>query len=177
MDAVMAMEGNGPRSGDPVRMNVLLFSRDPIALDATACKIIDLPPEYVPTSQPGKEWSLGTYRDDEIELIGDPVGAFINRNFRIDRKPVTVLKSNNAASFVKNIVSSRPVIISERCKHCGVCVQVCPVNPKALNWPDNNKEKPPVYDYRKCIRCFCCQELCPEWAITIKTPLWGRILL
>ena len=48
MDGIMAMEGNGPRSGDPKRMNVLLLSSDPIALDATACRIIDLTPRSCP---------------------------------------------------------------------------------------------------------------------------------
>ena len=35
VDGIVAMEGNGPRGGDPVQMNVLLLSADPIALDAT----------------------------------------------------------------------------------------------------------------------------------------------
>lgn len=42
MDGIMAMEGNGPRSGKPKKMGVLLFSSDPVAIDATACRIIDL---------------------------------------------------------------------------------------------------------------------------------------
>ena len=40
MDGIMAMEGNGPRGGDPRQMNVLLFSRDPIAMDATMCRMV-----------------------------------------------------------------------------------------------------------------------------------------
>jgi uncharacterized protein (DUF362 family) len=35
MDGIRAMEGNGPRGGKPFSMNILLFSSDPIALDAT----------------------------------------------------------------------------------------------------------------------------------------------
>ena len=34
MDGIVAMEGNGPGSGDPVPMNVLLMSTDPVALDS-----------------------------------------------------------------------------------------------------------------------------------------------
>lgn len=37
MDGIMAMEGNGPRSGKLKQLNVFLLSSDPIALDATAC--------------------------------------------------------------------------------------------------------------------------------------------
>ena len=71
MDAVMAMEGNGPRSGRPKPLNALLFSRDPIALDAIACKMIDLDPEFVPTSKPGELAGLGTYRYENIKVVGD----------------------------------------------------------------------------------------------------------
>jgi uncharacterized protein (DUF362 family) len=39
---------------------VLLFSRDPVALDATACKLIDFNPEYVHTSMPEEKSGLGT---------------------------------------------------------------------------------------------------------------------
>ena len=45
MDGVMAMEGNGPMNGKPKKMGVLLFSADPIALDATVCRIIGVDPK------------------------------------------------------------------------------------------------------------------------------------
>lgn len=44
MDGIFAMEGNGPRGGSPRKMDVLLFSRDPIALDATVCRLMNLDP-------------------------------------------------------------------------------------------------------------------------------------
>ncbi|MFC1907626.1 DUF362 domain-containing protein, partial [Chloroflexota bacterium] len=59
MDGIMAMEGNGPMGGKPKKLGVLLFSRDPVALDSIACKIIDLKPEFVPTSKPGEKAGLG----------------------------------------------------------------------------------------------------------------------
>ena len=34
MDGITAMEGNGPGSGDPVAMNLILMSTDPVALDS-----------------------------------------------------------------------------------------------------------------------------------------------
>ena len=69
MDGIMAMEGNGPGGGDPFAMNVLLFSQDPIALDATACMLVELSPEHVPTMRPGRDWGLGTYLREEIEIV------------------------------------------------------------------------------------------------------------
>ena len=61
MDGIIAMEGNGPTSGDPVPMNVLLFSRDPVALDAVFCHLVALDPELVPTNVMGKKrgWEPG----------------------------------------------------------------------------------------------------------------------
>ena len=40
MDGIMAMEGNGPRSGNPKKLNVLLLSSDAVALDYVASQII-----------------------------------------------------------------------------------------------------------------------------------------
>jgi uncharacterized protein (DUF362 family) len=42
MDGIIATEGNGPRGGKARPMKVLLFSTDPIALDATVCRIVDI---------------------------------------------------------------------------------------------------------------------------------------
>jgi len=177
VDGIMAMEGNGPRSGNPVKMNVLLFSRDPIALDATICRMIDLKPDYVPTMKPGREWGLGTDKSEEIEIVGDPLTSFINTGFKAARRPPARVQWVGSISFLFNLFGSRPVIWEEKCVCCGVCIEVCPVKPKALNWRavDKQELQPPVFDYSKCIRCYCCQEMCPEKAIRVKTPLLGRI--
>lgn len=69
MDGIAAMEGNGPGSGTPVRMNVLLFSEDPVAIDAVFCRLTDLDPELIPTNVQGEELGIGTYHFDNIEII------------------------------------------------------------------------------------------------------------
>ena len=61
-----------------------------------------------------------------------------------------------------------PVLIYYNwCKKCGICVEACPVEGKALQFK-NGRRKPPVYNYHECIRCFCCQEMCPHKAIQVK---------
>ncbi len=176
MDGITAMDGSGPRTGKPVQMNVLLFSRDPVALDAVMCRIIDLDPELVPTITAGKEYGLGTYYKSEIEILGDPLKDFTNKDFDVVRKPIEVVTRKGTVPFVKNLISPRPVISSRQCVKCGTCVDICPVKPKALNWRDENREESPLYRYKRCIRCFCCQELCPENAISIKDPLLRRLV-
>ena len=79
MDGITAMEGNGPRSGKPKQLNVLLLSTDPIALDATACKIINLNPEFVPTSKLGEKAGLGTYHTENIEIVGEQIDLLLTK--------------------------------------------------------------------------------------------------
>lgn len=175
MDGIIAMEGNGPRGGTPRPMHVLLFSPDPIALDATVCRMIDLDPAFVPTNLPGQEWGLGTFQESEIELLGDPFESFICKDFNVVRKPVKQVTAANNIAFLRNLISPKPVIDPAKCDLCGTCVRVCPAQPKAVDWHEGDKSRPPAYNYDRCIRCFCCQELCPELAISIKTPFLARL--
>jgi uncharacterized protein (DUF362 family)/Pyruvate/2-oxoacid:ferredoxin oxidoreductase delta subunit len=175
MDAVMAMEGNGPRSGKPRKLGVLLFSTDPVALDAIACKIINLDPAFVPTMEPGEKAGLGTYHEENIEVVGGKIEDFICRDFDVVRKPMQHVTGGGLRNFLKNRISSRPVIDKALCNRCGTCVQHCPVNPMAVDWVDNDKTRPPTHNYDRCIRCYCCQELCPQGAISIKETVLGRM--
>ncbi len=168
MDGVMAMEGNGPRNGDPVHIGVLLFSTDPVALDTVMCNLIELDPMRVPTSGPGGRWGLGTYKMEEIEVVGDSLSAARPGSYKVRRGPVRDLSAQGMLSTVDNLIAQRPVLNKRRCARCGQCVEACPVQPKALDWQDGNKKQPPSYKYIRCIRCYCCQEICPEGAITVK---------
>ena len=169
MDGVMAMEGNGPMNGDPKKMSVLLFSTDPIALDATVCRIVDIKPEYSYTVSLGMQAGHGTCLSSEIALLGDPIESFIARDFNINRNPVGNLRAKNLFSFKSDAGASVPHILDEKCLLCGVCIDMCPITPKAVGWQDDDKKKPPSFDYSRCIRCFCCQELCPHGAIVVSS--------
>ena len=175
MDAVMAMEGNGPRGGRPRKLGALLLSSDPVALDAIACKIIDLNPAFVPTSAPGEKAGLGTYHYENIEVVGGNVEAFICKDFDVVRKPPVPSTSGRVGTFIKNRTSPRPAIDKALCTCCGTCVRHCPVTPKAVNWVGGDESRPPAHNYNRCIRCFCCQEMCPESAISVKETLLGKI--
>jgi len=175
MDGIMAMEGNGPRSGKPRKVGVLIISTDPVALDAVACKLIDLNPEFVPTSTPGERSGLGTYHDENIEVVGDKLEPLVDEDFEVVRKPPISVKSGLIRTFFKNQVCPRTIINEQLCTNCGTCVKVCPVNPKAVEWREGDESKPPAFNYDRCIRCFCCQELCPDGAIRIKDTLLGKV--
>ena len=175
MDGIMAMEGNGPRNGKLKRLNVLLLSSDPVALDATACRIIGLNPEIVPTSEPGEKAGLGTYHAENIELLGESIESFLDLSFDVNREPVDSSSGGPLRTFIKNRITQRPVIDKTKCTLCGTCVRMCPVEPKAVDWNNGVKTKPPEHNYDRCIRCYCCQETCPEGAIFIHSPLLARV--
>lgn len=71
MDGIIGMEGRGPANGKPRRMDVVLASRDGVALDATAMRLIGLEPSraqhLVLTAQQG----LGRIDAGAIEVDGD----------------------------------------------------------------------------------------------------------
>lgn len=178
MDAIMAMEGNGPSSGDPKKLGCLLFSTDPVALDAVACKIIDMNPDFVPTCRAGQKAGLGTSDFNNIEIAGNPIEMFVDKTFRIVRKPLIFAKGTGTIRYINNLLMPKPMIDQSLCVQCGKCMEICPVEPKALSWKDGERnESLPQYMYSRCIRCFCCQETCPEKAISIKTSAIGVVLL
>lgn len=179
MDGITAMEGNGPGSGDPVAMNVLLMSTDPVALDSVFARLVYLKPEMVPTNYHGEKMGLGHCREENIEIVvadamhskqlvsmEDLVCRYGKPDFNVDR---TQIRSNVWTKLAKalNIFQKKPYIEPDKCIRCGICVNSCPVPGKAVAFR-KGKENPPVYDYKKCIRCFCCQEMCPKKAIKVK---------
>lgn len=176
MDGIYGMEGNGPRGGTPRKMNILLLSADPVALDATVCRMINVNPEYVPTTRYGMQAGLGTYLEEEIELLGDTFDSFFSDDFEIDRTPLKSFKSGFFSGFMNHRIVSKPYIQTEKCVGCGACVNMCPANPKAVFFKAEDKSNVPVYNYDNCIKCFCCQEICPESAIKLKTPFLRKLI-
>ena len=174
IDGILAMEGNGPGSGDPVPMNVLLMSTDPVALDSVFSRLVYLKPEMVPTNYHGEKMGLGTWKEEEIALLtpdgkismAEAVKKYGNPDFHVDRTEVRKNIWTRMAGALK-VFQKKPYIDADKCVRCGICIQSCPVPGKAVDFR-KGKGKLPVYDYRKCIRCFCCQEMCPKKAIKVK---------
>ncbi len=177
MDGVMAMEGNGPRGGDPRKVGVLLVSEDPVALDAVACRLIGLDARLVRTVVHGEAVGLGSA---DAECVGDPLEPLIVEDFVVNRVPGPTTGGRGLVSrLFRDWVTPRPTIMAERCTACGTCVEMCPVDPKAVDWTGSDaaeEGRPPVFDYGECIRCYCCQETCPERAIEVVVPPLGRLV-
>ena len=127
LDAIVSMEGNGPRGGAPRRTGILMISADPVALDATASRLVGLEPDQVPTNQAGQESGLGVYRLEDIELLGDNLDELMVKDFNLGiGLPGFAIKN----IWLRNQIVPRPQIHAELCKTCGLCINACPLRPR-----------------------------------------------
>jgi uncharacterized protein (DUF362 family)/NAD-dependent dihydropyrimidine dehydrogenase PreA subunit len=177
MDGIIAMEGNGPSSGTPVEMKVLVLSADPVALDSVFCRLVNLSPALVPTNVAGEQAGIGVWREDEIEIL-TPEGkiTFQQAANLYGKADFQVFRGSSAKGYAQRLsrlipaLRERPVADPSLCIRCGACVKSCPVEGKAV-FLDPKLDKAPRYDYKKCIRCYCCQEMCPAKAISVWRPM------
>ncbi len=183
MDGIVAMEGNGPAAGKPVKMGVLLFSADPAALDSVMCALMNLDPALVPTSRACEAAGVGRWKPEEIRVLtplgemtpGEAAERWGKKDFDVCRDPIQPDRGGTGRRLLR-MIQKKPYIRRELCVGCGVCVQSCPVPGKALV-PGSRPGQPPHYRYDRCIRCYCCQEMCPREAIAVRTPWVARLLL
>ena len=73
LDAVYAMEGQGPAQGTPRRVGLIIASADPVALDRVACEVSGLSPEKLRTLEAARVTGFGETDLDKIEVAGLPL--------------------------------------------------------------------------------------------------------
>ena len=72
VDGIIGMEGNGPTQGDAKASGVLILGDDPVAVDATCCRVMGLRPEKVKyLAQAGS--MLGHLQAEKIQQLGESV--------------------------------------------------------------------------------------------------------
>ena len=149
MDAVVAMEGQGPSGGRPRDVGRVLASTDAVALDAVMAAMMGLAPRSVPLLRVAEARGLGTADLEAIDLdgpfevvpnfkapgVGQGFGTWISR-------------------LATYLFVTQPRVRYDRCVKCGSCAQACPVEAIAMT------DRGPVIDYGTCISCFCCHEMC-----------------
>jgi uncharacterized protein (DUF362 family) len=81
VDGIVGMEGNGPIQGTAVAAGVLLFGADPVAVDATATRVMGLLPERIPHIAEAGRFH-GNSDGDRIEQIGETIES-VQRNFAV----------------------------------------------------------------------------------------------
>ncbi len=160
VDAVVAMEGDGPGSGTPVQVGALLAGVAPLAVDAVACALVGIPTSAVWTQRVALERGLPWSRLEDVQLVGTPLDALRVSGFRpAKRTDVNFGLPAFIKRPLKSALTARPAVDVPACQRCGLCVKHCP--PAAMTLDERGLR----IDYARCIRCFCCQELCPHGAL------------
>jgi hypothetical protein len=71
IDGLVGMEGRGPVNGRPVRLNVVMASRDVVALDATAMRFVGLDPNTAEHVVHAARIGVGTMDEAAVEVDSD----------------------------------------------------------------------------------------------------------
>lgn len=165
VDGYYGMEGQGPSSGDPVKLNLILAGFDGVALDRTVCEIIGFNPSEILYLEKAHQKGLGTVDLSQIEYVGEPIEN-VKRKFKPPKiRPVSMPLPKALADYVgRTIFKARVKFNRNKCRLCSTCWTNCPVG--AIAPPEIIKKgNIPKWDKSKCITCFCCVELCPYEAV------------
>jgi uncharacterized protein (DUF362 family) len=75
VDGVVGMEGDGPLNGTPKHVGALIMGTDPVAVDATCCRLMQLDPEKIKYLILGYQKKLGLLRETEIQQLGESIAS------------------------------------------------------------------------------------------------------
>jgi len=192
MDAVIAMEGNGPSGGEPRAANALILGADALAVDAVAAALVGLDPTDVATTAAAVRRGWTTGRLEDIELLGDALETLRIEGFRLGtnlsfdpgllpvflrqllpKRDADEMERGRVRSWSSRWLTQQLLAYPEagaKCTGCGYCARNCPVH--AITMVDGRAQM----DLKRCIRCYCCHELCPELAIDLKRSWLARRL-
>lgn len=81
-DATVALEGNGPKSGNPRIVDRILASADIVAIDTIQAQMMGFDPAKISHLQKCAERCLGTNQVVEIDIAGDREAASANLHFQ-----------------------------------------------------------------------------------------------
>ena len=162
VDAIIAMEGNGPGGGDPRRVGLLICGTNPVAVDSIAAEVVGIPRRLLHVERMAEKLKLEGGERGLIRTIGADLEDVRIKDFRLPHiSDVQFGLPSFLKMRLKNFITSRPLPVSGKCKLCGICVEACP--PKAMTIRNGRLS----IDYQSCIRCFCCRELCPDGALDV----------
>lgn len=172
-DGIVGMEGNGPTSGDPINLGVVLASTNPFNLDLAAAKIIGMKqtPDLLAR---GIERGYCPEDSEQLHYIKSRAQDHQVKKFRLPdsgrSSTLTKVLTLNGGKYAR-FFEPRPVINKKDCKGCGECVRSCPQHTITMEIDKKGKKRALIHP-EKCIKCYCCQELCPFKCVDIhKNPL------
>jgi len=153
MDGIIGMDGDGPTSGNIRKSNIILASKNGIALDIAAASMIGLNPKRVYYLKYAVKRKI--YSGFKFQSVGIKPPEL---KFEIPG----VKEKKGALKSLRNLFKEKPIVVDKnKCVKCGLCASRCPTKAITLS-------PFPTIDKKKCIRCFCCIEICPHDALSIK---------
>lgn len=81
IDGFYALEGPGPTSGTPVKMDLLIAGKDVVATDATACRVMDIDPAEIYHIKRAYEKGFGEMDETKINIMGSEIDE-VKRRFK-----------------------------------------------------------------------------------------------
>ncbi|MDF1532245.1 MAG: DUF362 domain-containing protein [ANME-2 cluster archaeon] len=168
MDGVVGMEGAGPSRGDPVNVGVIMASKNCVALDMIASRLIGFDPDDIVTTTDAAARGLGPATPEEVMLLGDPADEVCIQFKRPGQAPYAAVPAF-LIRYLGRFYSMKPRIDQDTCQECGACIQNCPTAAIELPYPVK-------IDDEKCVQCYTCFELCPHNSISIQKSLLARIV-
>ena len=168
IDGYYCQEGQGPSSGDVVKLDIILAGYDGVALDSTVCKIIGFDPSEIIYLEMAEKKKLGTIDLENVEFLGETIESVYRKFKRPKLRPISMPLPRWLADYLgKTIFRAKVKFDKNKCKLCATCWTNCPVS--AITPPNELKKgNIPKWDSKKCITCFCCVELCPHEAVKFK---------
>ena len=73
VDMIRPTEGYGPLSGLPTDFGCVVAGKDPVAVDATCCRMVGLDMDKVPFWEDARDRGLGNFAEKDIEIRGKKI--------------------------------------------------------------------------------------------------------
>jgi uncharacterized protein (DUF362 family) len=81
VDGIVGMEGNGPIQGEARRCGALVFGSDPVAVDATAARLMTIDPRQIRHLADAGRF-LGNISEERIDQLGESIET-LRQDFRV----------------------------------------------------------------------------------------------
>lgn len=173
MDGIVAMEGAGPANGSLRNVGALLASRDAVAVDAVACRIIGIEPFDVSSTRYAHERGLGVGDPSRITVVGGLIEDLAVSGFKlppIQAGEIVGRAPRFLTRWITRQIIVRPLVAERRCVGCGACARICPTGAASVE-----RGKAHV-NQKACVRCMCCHEVCRFDAIALRRSAIGQAL-
>jgi len=173
MDAVVGMEGEGPSSGTPKKIGLIISGADGVAVDAVAAGLLGYDPLRIFTTSEAHGRNLGVGDPERIEVLGENPAQVRVYDFRPSSAASLLFRRrlpSRLYAYISGELILTPEIMPDKCTGCGECLTACPAGTIRLI------RGAPWVEEAGCIRCLCCHEVCVHRSIRLKQRPFGRVI-